>query len=95
MLLKVSGSMGFIHRLIIIVVAAGAIFIAKTLLKSPPIPHLEDEWWGGGKPVLKDQSIRPFKIEVSDQVTGVTITFLSSMIKLKIHLDTGRFSSET
>lgn len=67
--------MGFINRLMVIAVMACAIMMAKILLRTPPIPKLKDEWWGEGKAVVTDPSIRPFKISVPDEVTGVMIQF--------------------
>ena len=45
--------------------------IAFTLLsqKSYPLPEITDEWWGGDTvPQTEDVSIRPFKIEIPDEV---------------------------
>nr|WOK42675.1 juvenile hormone epoxide hydrolase 1 [Diaphanosoma celebensis] len=36
--------------------------------KSYPVPQLEDEWWASGSPKAVDESIRPFSIEVPDEI---------------------------
>ncbi|CAH1183115.1 unnamed protein product [Phaedon cochleariae] len=41
----------------------------KPLLEVPPVPQMEDTWWGPGQPGKSvDTSIRPFKINVPDEV---------------------------
>ncbi|XP_049857938.1 juvenile hormone epoxide hydrolase 1-like isoform X3 [Schistocerca gregaria] len=34
----------------------------------PPLPEIKPQWWGPGQPRAVDRSIRPFKINVSDEV---------------------------
>ncbi|GJQ78677.1 Jheh2 [Trypoxylus dichotomus] len=38
------------------------------LLEVPPLPVLEDVWWGPGEPRKVDTSIRPFKIDIPQKV---------------------------
>lgn len=60
--------MGFLNKLFLIGGALSAVFIAKLFLKTPPIPHLKDQWWADGNPTTIDESIQPFKIKVTDEV---------------------------
>ena len=43
----------------------------NTLFEVPPIPNFENEYWGPGKPTKDDKTIRPFKIDVPEQVLDV------------------------
>ncbi|KAK4877711.1 hypothetical protein RN001_010217 [Aquatica leii] len=43
----------------------------NSILEAPPIPNLENEYWGPGLSNEDDFSIKPFKINVSDQVLDV------------------------
>jgi len=37
--------------------------------KSPPLPQIVDEWWGeGALPETEDKSIKPFEINISDEI---------------------------
>jgi hypothetical protein len=44
------------------------VYVSQLFLKNPPIPQIKDQWWGDGTPKVQDESIKPFKIEVSDEV---------------------------
>ena len=59
--------MAFIRKLLLIFGALAAIYIAQ-LFKIPPIPQIKDEWWGEGNPKLQDETIKPFKIEIPNEV---------------------------
>lgn len=48
----------------------------KSLFEVPPLPQLEDTWWGPRDPSKEDTEIRPFKINVSDEVSNVSPLFL-------------------
>ncbi|XP_018570554.1 juvenile hormone epoxide hydrolase 1-like [Anoplophora glabripennis] len=39
----------------------------KVLFEVPPLPQLEETWWGPRDPSKGDTEIRPFKINVSDE----------------------------
>lgn len=43
----------------------------KPLLDSPEKPQIDDIWWGPGEPSKTDTSIRPFKIDVPEDVSIV------------------------
>ncbi|EFX69015.1 hypothetical protein DAPPUDRAFT_301203 [Daphnia pulex] len=60
--------MGFLHKLLLIGSALSAVYISQLFLKNPPIPQFKDQWWGEGQPRVQDESIKPFKIKVSDEV---------------------------
>ncbi|KAK9732161.1 Epoxide hydrolase N terminus [Popillia japonica] len=49
----------------------------NSLLEVPPMPVLEETWWGPGQPKKVDTSIRPFKIDIPDKV----ITDLTQRLK--------------
>lgn len=42
--------------------------IRDYLYRIPPVPQLSNTWWGPGEPVGEDDSVRPFKINISDDV---------------------------
>ncbi|KAJ8948747.1 hypothetical protein NQ318_017916 [Aromia moschata] len=42
--------------------------VIKPLYDVPPVPQLKETWWGSGDPAQEDTSIRPFKINVSDEI---------------------------
>ncbi|CAG9824999.1 unnamed protein product [Phaedon cochleariae] len=55
----------------LIVLGLGLVIFMKVkpLLEVPPVPKIEDTWWGPGQPGKSvDTSIRPFKINVPDEV---------------------------
>ncbi|KAL3288641.1 hypothetical protein HHI36_003074 [Cryptolaemus montrouzieri] len=45
----------------------GALKVSN-LFEIPPVPTLDETWWGPGTPSAGDKSIRPFKIAVEDEV---------------------------
>ncbi|KAK9732159.1 alpha/beta hydrolase fold [Popillia japonica] len=49
----------------------------NSLLEVPPMPVLEETWWGQGQAKKVDTSIRPFKIDIPDKV----ITDLTQRLK--------------
>ncbi|XP_023310063.1 juvenile hormone epoxide hydrolase 1-like isoform X2 [Anoplophora glabripennis] len=50
------------------VVLVGIYLKGKSLFEVPPLPQLEDTWWGPRDPSKEDGEIRPFKINVSDEI---------------------------
>lgn len=42
--------------------------VHRALFEVPPLPKIEETWWGPGKPGKEDTTIRPFKINVSEEV---------------------------
>lgn len=43
-------------------------FQLKPIFELPQIPEVEEIWWGRGDPKKTDTKIRPFKIDISDEV---------------------------
>ena len=43
-------------------------YFTQLVLKDHPIPQIKDQWWADGTPKVQDESIKPFKIEFSDEV---------------------------
>ncbi|XP_044269723.1 juvenile hormone epoxide hydrolase 1-like [Tribolium madens] len=60
--MKLGTKIGFITATIIT-----AYLIGKYLL-TPTIPTLENTWWGSRDPTTEDTSIKPFKINISEEV---------------------------
>ncbi|KAI4471873.1 epoxide hydrolase 1-related [Holotrichia oblita] len=59
--------MGLFARIFLVVSAISIILIGlkiNRLLEVPPLPVLENTWWGPGDPKKVDTSIRPFKINI-------------------------------
>lgn len=52
------------------VLIVGVYMKTKSLFEVPPLPQLEDVWWGPRDPSQENTEIRPFKIDVSDEVRG-------------------------
>lgn len=50
----------------IIPVILGFLFLRRR--KSSPVPSIEEKWWAPGTPTEEDTSVKPFKIEASDEV---------------------------
>ena len=68
--------MGFIFKLLIVGSAFSVVYLASLLQRNTPIPRLNEEWWAEGKPVIKDESIKPFKIHVPDEVKKIFFCFM-------------------
>ncbi|KAJ8938570.1 hypothetical protein NQ314_011429 [Rhamnusium bicolor] len=63
--------MGTAGTLIAVVFAVAGVLLylqVKTIFEVPPLPKLEDTWWGPRAPSREDTAIKPFKINVSDQI---------------------------
>ncbi|XP_074031164.1 juvenile hormone epoxide hydrolase 1 [Leptinotarsa decemlineata] len=52
---------------IVLIFSVFAFYAGKTFFQVPPVPKMEEKWWGPGSP-SKDTGITPFKINVSDEV---------------------------
>ena len=59
--------MGLFSKLFLVSGAFLVVYLASILQRSTPIPQLSEEWWAEGKPVVNDESIKPFRIEVPDE----------------------------
>nr|QHB21920.1 juvenile hormone epoxide hydrolase 2 [Colaphellus bowringi] len=57
-----------IIAIIVVLVSTLLFFTVRPLLEVPPVPVLEEKWWGPGSPSKEDTGITPFKINVSDEV---------------------------
>ncbi|CAL8103891.1 unnamed protein product [Orchesella dallaii] len=62
--------MGLIGKLILLLIPVGVAFIYLQLIKTDPIPKLEDAYWGPKSEQGKkeDSSIRPFKVDIQATV---------------------------
>ncbi|KAF5292135.1 hypothetical protein FQA39_LY14090 [Lamprigera yunnana] len=54
----------------------------NNIFETPPVPNFEQEYWGPGAPSKDDASIRPFKINVPEQVLTVLKSKLNQPISL-------------
>ncbi len=79
--------MGFLHKLLLIGSALSAVYISQLFLKNPPIPQFKDQWWGEGQPRIQDESIKTFKIKVSDEVCHATVTVKHLNCIYNLHIE--------
>lgn len=63
------GLVGNLAALVVILTAITVFSKIKSALEYPEKPQIEDVWWGAGEPSKTDTSIRPFKINVQDEVS--------------------------
>lgn len=61
--------MGLIIKLVFLIVTVLTAYQISKLFDTPPVPKLENTWWGPRDPSKEDTSIKPFKINVSDEVS--------------------------
>lgn len=52
----------------IILLGVLAIYKVPNVFKPPPLPTIEETWWGKGAPSTEDTSIRSFQVNVSNEV---------------------------
>jgi len=62
------GACGKISALLVAVLAVAAYITVKPMFDVPEVPQLEEKWWKVSKPTKVDTSIKPFKIQVSDEI---------------------------
>jgi hypothetical protein len=62
-------TMGLILKLVLAIITVFIAYQISKLYETPPIPNLEDTWWGPRDSSKEDTSIQPFKIDVSDTVS--------------------------
>lgn len=55
--------------LAVIIALAGYIFHRS--IQPPPLPTLEETWWGPGKPVKVQKGPRKFTINIDNKVTAI------------------------
>uniref|UniRef100_A0A6P7H7W2 Epoxide hydrolase n=1 Tax=Diabrotica virgifera virgifera TaxID=50390 RepID=A0A6P7H7W2_DIAVI len=53
--------------LFIIILSTVVFFVHRFLYTVPPIPEYEEKWWGSGEPKKVDDSIRQFKVNMSQE----------------------------
>jgi hypothetical protein len=53
---------------IIVIVILKLVDKVRKLFKIPPLPYLEDTWWGPRDKSEEDTAIKPFTINVPDEV---------------------------
>jgi hypothetical protein len=69
--------MGLLGKLLLAIVtltAVGIGYIFYTLNQVPPLPELKNTWWGAGQPRKLDESIRSFKVNISDDVRNAVLS---------------------
>lgn len=67
--------MGVFTKLSLLVILTLAILIYLKLNKVPPLPVLEEKWWGLGLAHKQETTIIPFKIDISSEVITQIIHF--------------------
>ncbi|RZC34646.1 juvenile hormone epoxide hydrolase-like protein [Asbolus verrucosus] len=63
--------MGVVVKLFIVIITVLISWIGykvNNIIKPPPLPRLEETWWGNGDPWRTDKSIRPFRVNISDKI---------------------------
>ncbi|XP_025832015.1 juvenile hormone epoxide hydrolase 1-like isoform X2 [Agrilus planipennis] len=63
--------MGFVRKLVFIISSIFVLFSAKVikdLFDVPPVPQLEERWWGAGSPKESNEAIVPFKIDIPQKI---------------------------
>lgn len=60
--------MAWILKTVIVLVGVFLSIKSKSYFNAPPLPKIEETWWGPGAPKQEDTTVRPFKIKVSDEV---------------------------
>lgn len=75
--------MGLLGKLLLVSVTLSAVvigYIFYTLNQVPQLPKLENTWWGAGQPRKLDESIRNFKINISDDVCNLILLYMTYYI---------------
>lgn len=62
------GACGKLLTVLVVIFAVLAYFVIKPMLDVPKVPNLGEKWWKTGKPTKVDTSIKPFKVQVSDEI---------------------------
>lgn len=63
--------MGYIIKICVatsVMLVANVYFSLKPYFDVPPVPKIEEKWWGLGELEAGDGEILPFRINVSDEV---------------------------
>lgn len=63
--------MALLGKLLLISVTLAAVgigYLSYTLNQVPQLPELKNTWWGAGQPRKLDESIRSFKVNISDDI---------------------------
>ncbi|KAG8229867.1 hypothetical protein J437_LFUL008257 [Ladona fulva] len=74
-------SMGIKGALLFLILAGGASFLYTKMKSAPPLPELEDIWWGEGDPKTESDIISPFKVGVPMEVLEVLKRRLDTAVK--------------
>lgn len=64
--------MGLAHVILAVLTAILSVIVylqVKSLYEVPPLPRLENTWWGPRDASKEDTEIRPFKLNISDGVS--------------------------
>lgn len=67
------GKVKIFLQLFCVLAAVGVYYKTKQLFSFPKKPIVEDTWWGPGKTSKAESSIKPFKINISEDVSMVCI----------------------
>lgn len=67
------GLAGNLLALVSILIAVSLYFKIKLVFESPAKPIVDDIWWGPGDPSTTDTNIKPFQINVSDDVSNFSL----------------------
>jgi hypothetical protein len=68
--------MGLLGKLLLVSVTLAAVgigYISYTLNQVPQLPELKSTWWGAGQRRKLDESIRSFKVNISDDVCNAVL----------------------
>jgi hypothetical protein len=79
--------MGLLGKLLFTIVTLAAVgigYIYYTLNQVPPLPELKSTWWGAGQPRKLDESIRNFRVNISDDVCNAVLSWI--IIMLLVHM---------
>ncbi|CAG9826364.1 unnamed protein product [Diabrotica balteata] len=57
-----------VGALVAVLLAVLIVYCTKSLLETPEVPDLGERWWKVAKPAKVDTSIKPFKIQISDEI---------------------------
>ncbi|XP_066249914.1 juvenile hormone epoxide hydrolase-like [Euwallacea similis] len=79
--------MGLAVNFIFVLIAASCSYIYLKLNTIPPKPIIEEKWWGPGPSHQVDSSIRPFKIDFSNEVVSDLKNRLSSTLPFQPPLE--------
>uniref|UniRef100_A0A6P7GN73 Epoxide hydrolase n=1 Tax=Diabrotica virgifera virgifera TaxID=50390 RepID=A0A6P7GN73_DIAVI len=57
-----------VGAVVAVLLAVLVVYSTKSLFQTPKVPDLGEKWWKVAKPAKVDTSIKPFKIQISDEI---------------------------